>query len=472
MHFIVERIIELASHLGHWGYLVIFLVVLLECQALLGLFVPGESLVLVSGFLAGQGVFKLDALIATIALGAIAGDSLGYELGRYFGRDWLERHGPRVGIREEHLKKIDRFIGRHGGKSVFFSHFMHLLRAVMPFMAGANRMAYWRFVTFNAAGCVLWSVLFSLLGYFMGESWPLVEKWIGRAGSVVGVVVVLAVALVWLGGWIARHETELREQWRAFLGRPRVVAFRRRFAAQIEFIEERLTPGGYLGLHLTVGAVIFLLAGWWFGGVIEDLITHDPLFYIDHRLAAWFGRHSAPVLTHVAKSVGFAGSIPFLTVATMIVGLALIAKRSWHRLAVLVLAVGGGSLLDVTLRHLFQHTRHVIEDPSLRLVAQGFPSGYTVGATLFYGLLAFFVAQSVPRWRWQVFAPLLAVFLILLVGLSRLYLRTHYLSDVLAAIALGIMWLAFSITAVEIHRRYRLQQKEAPRSAPPSEKTG
>ena len=82
----VDQLVNFVGHLGHWGYLVIFLVVALECQAILGLVMPGESLVLVGGFFAEQGVFDLAGLILVISLAAILGDSIGYELGRYLGR--------------------------------------------------------------------------------------------------------------------------------------------------------------------------------------------------------------------------------------------------------------------------------------------------------------------------------------------------------------------------------------------------
>jgi membrane protein DedA with SNARE-associated domain len=166
----IENLINIAGRLGHWGYFVVFLVVALECQAFLGLFMPGETLVLAGGFLAGQGVFDLDALIVTVSIAAIVGDSIGYELGRHLGRGWLLRYGPWIGVRQSHLEKVDGYFQRHGGKSVFFSHFMHLLRALMPFMAGASRMRYVPFLIYNALGCILWATLFTLLGYFLGES--------------------------------------------------------------------------------------------------------------------------------------------------------------------------------------------------------------------------------------------------------------------------------------------------------------
>jgi undecaprenyl-diphosphatase len=121
----------------------------------------------------------------------------------------------------------------------------------------------------------------------------------------------------------------------------------------------------------------------------------------------------------------------------------------------IVLAVGGGSLLNILLKHFFHRQRPVLENPLVTLSSFGFPSGHTMGATLFYGVLALFVAQSVRAWQLRVVAWSLAALAILLIGLSRIYLGAHYLTDVLGAFAVGLAWLAFSWTGVETLRKWR-----------------
>jgi len=93
----LDYLISFVGRLGHWGYLVIFLIVALECQPLLGLVMPGESLVLVGGFFAGQGLLDPGVLIFVISIAAILGDSISYELGRYLGRGWLLKRGDVLG---------------------------------------------------------------------------------------------------------------------------------------------------------------------------------------------------------------------------------------------------------------------------------------------------------------------------------------------------------------------------------------
>ncbi len=194
-----DNVVNIIGTLGDWSYLVVFVVVMLECQALLGLFMPGESLVLVSGFFARQGVLNLPLLIAVISGAAIFGDTLGYELGRRLGLDWLTRYGSRVRLRHEHLHRMDVFLVRHGGKAVFASHFMHLFRSLMPYIAGARRMQYTHFLIFNAMGCVAWATIFVLLGNYAGASWQVVAHWVGHTTRIaLGVLLLISVAvMVW-----------------------------------------------------------------------------------------------------------------------------------------------------------------------------------------------------------------------------------------------------------------------------------
>ena len=198
MSAVLDFLVDLVTRLGHWGYVIIFVGATLESAAFLGFVVPGESLVLVAGFLAAAGALDLVPLLVVVTLGAVIGDSIGYELGRHLGRRWLTRFGPWLGFRPERLDEVDRFFDRHGGKSVLLGRFVGFLRALVPFVAGASRMPYSRFLFYNAVGGGLWAVSFVLLGYVLGASWYVAERWIGRA-SMIGLAMIIVIAgALWL----------------------------------------------------------------------------------------------------------------------------------------------------------------------------------------------------------------------------------------------------------------------------------
>ena len=110
-------------------------------------------------------------------------------------------------------------------------------------------------------------------------------------------------------------------------------------------------------------------------------------------------------------------------------------------------------------RGLFHRPRPVFVHPLVTLSSASFPSGHAMGSTLFYLLLAGLLAVSVHRWRWRVLACVTAVGLALLIGLTRISLGTHYMSDVLGAMAAGVAWLALCLTAVETLHRYHTQTR-------------
>jgi len=230
----------------------------------------------------------------------------------------------------------------------------------------------------------------------------------------------------------------------------------RRFARQISFIKARFSPEGYLGLHLTVGLLVVLLAGWWFGEIAEDMSRDGATRLLDESVIGWFQDHASPALTHIARIVTALGSVVFLTAGSIVTAIALLKRGFIYRVLAVIVTMGGGSLLNILLKHFFQRQRPVLENPLVTLSSFGFPSGHTMGATLFYGLLALLIAHS-TRWGWshRVFAFCCAALLITLVGTSRIYLGAHYLTDVLGAIALGLAWLAFCWTGIETVRRWR-----------------
>lgn len=198
MSSLLQYLLDLVVRLGDWSYLIIFAAAALECAAFAGLLVPGESLVLASGFFAHRGILQLDAVIAAAGMGAIAGDNIGYYLGRHLGRDWLLRKGSRFGIRKKRLNQAEGFFRRHGPKAVFFGRFIGFARALVPFIAGASGMPYRKFVLYDGLGAILWTVGFVILGYVLGASWRVAEQWISRTGLLLGALLLIALLVLWV----------------------------------------------------------------------------------------------------------------------------------------------------------------------------------------------------------------------------------------------------------------------------------
>lgn len=218
------------------------------------------------------------------------------------------------------------------------------------------------------------------------------------------------------------------------------------------FVRRRLSRGSYLGFSLTLGATILVAAAWLFGGIAEDVVTSDPLTVLDEQVAEWFHARSTPGLTNVMLAISDAHDVIGITIMASTLALWLLYKRNWYWLLALALTVPGGMLLNVAMKHAFRRARPSFTDPLLTLATYSFPSGHTAAAMLFYGTFGALLLTQIKNWLGRVLLVILLGLVVALVGLSRLYLGLHYLSDVLAAVALSVAWLALCLTAVNTVR--------------------
>lgn len=215
-----------------------------------------------------------------------------------------------------------------------------------------------------------------------------------------------------------------------------------------KFLKARLSSTESAGLYLTLLLLLLVIAVLVFGAIAEDVFTNDPLTSIDARFSAWLHGHTLPWLTRALLLITLVHSLLSVTVMTLAVGACLWIRRLRVWVLMLMVAVFGGMLLNLILKYVFVRKRPHLGDPLLTLTTYSFPSGHTLMATVFYGTLCGLVVSRAPHWRWRLLAIVVTGLMILLVGFSRIYLGAHYLSDVLAAIAEGLAWLAFCFVAV------------------------
>ncbi len=224
--------------------------------------------------------------------------------------------------------------------------------------------------------------------------------------------------------------------------------WRQRLAPQIGWLSSRLSPTSYLGLRLTLGLTLMIGAAWLFGGVAEDMIHRDPLTYVDAVLAQWLQDHAVAWLTAFALTVSHAHDWAPVLVATLLLCGFFAWKRQCEWLLVTLFTMPGGMLLNWGLKLAFHRPRPTASAYVHALLSWSFPSGHTVAATLFYGLVAVYLVSITRSWTQRMTVVWVALACIILVAFSRIYLGVHYLSDVLAAMGLGVFWLALCTTAV------------------------
>jgi membrane-associated protein len=181
-----ETLALLAAQYGPWLYALLFAVIFAETGLVVLPFLPGDSLLFISGTVVAAAGLNVHALVAILALAAILGDSVNYSVGRYVGPRVYDRPDSRW-IRHDHLKRTQAFYDRYGGITIVIGRFVPIIRTFAPFLAGVAQMPYPKFLAYNVAGGILWIASLVYAGYLFGNI-PWVKD--NLTFIVIGIVVV------------------------------------------------------------------------------------------------------------------------------------------------------------------------------------------------------------------------------------------------------------------------------------------
>ena len=186
----------LQNALSIFGYPAVILFIMIESS---GIPFPGETMLLLASFFAATNhQLQIPIVIACAAAGAIIGDNIGYLAGRTGGRALVQRFGKYVFLKPEHLDYAERFFAKHGDKTVFFGRFVAVLRAWAAFLAGINHMKWRTFLIYNAAGGIVWAIIYGTLGFVAGrvfhDNFAQVEKIAGTIGWI-GTALIVAITI-------------------------------------------------------------------------------------------------------------------------------------------------------------------------------------------------------------------------------------------------------------------------------------
>ena len=153
-----------------FGVLAILLVIFAESGLLIGFVLPGDSLLFTAGYMVQQNILHIDIHIFALLVfaAAVLGDSVGYSFGHKVGRKLFEKENSRF-FKKKYLKQTEKFYDKHGSATIVLARFVPIVRTFAPIVAGASKMHYKTFLTFNLIGGFLWSSLFVYLGFYAGE---------------------------------------------------------------------------------------------------------------------------------------------------------------------------------------------------------------------------------------------------------------------------------------------------------------
>lgn len=434
---------DFANFLGAWTYVVVGLLAFLETGAFVGLLVPGETAMLVGGAVAGLGVIDVYLLIAIAWTMAFLGDTVSFWLGRRLGRGFVLRHGPKVGITRDRYEQVEEYFDRHGGKTVLIGRFIGLVRALSPFVAGSSGMRYRAFAPYSILGSGLQISLHVLAGYFFARSIDAAAEVVGIAALVIGTLIVVSVASYLAWKYLRERENRVRavrwmEERRSTAW---IVRLGRRYETELRWVGDRLTPGGTFGLEVTTLFAIIAVSSFVVIAYAEILSGNGGPTPGDLRAFDVAGLLETGWLIDFAKVFTYLGSSLVVGPLVIVTATVLAVKGRWSEFTVLALA----SITAVVAVDLLKEgiARPRPAGGMVGVDSYSYPSGHAT-YSVFYVWLAVTVALRLrPDMTRKAALVTGGILLAALVGLSRVYLRVHYASDVFGGWALGAFCFAF-----------------------------
>lgn len=434
--FFADLVAFIAAY-PHLAYAAILLLALSESLPAIGVFIPGTAAILAVSALVPSGVVKLWPLLGAATIGAIIGDGLSFWIGYRYHHEILERWP--LNRHPELIARSKEFFERHGDMSVFIARFTPGVRAFVPLIAGTLRMPARRFYAANILSALVWAPSHILPAVFVGAAFGL----FGAAAKPLAILAVLAVIVIWtairLVRLVLRHGPPLLSRLSAWL-RVQAAAGDSRWHRMVLDLLDPTRPDARV---VTLLALVLAGSAWLFFGILEDIVSGDPLVRVDTAIyQALQDLRTGPgdAIMLVITELGDTVVVLAITVA---VSLWLLWQRNWRSAAYWLGAVGGASALNTAIKVALHRPR-----PTELLYsgwsAFSFPSGHSTVNLVLYGFLAFLIGREL-RAVWRLPVVLVMLSMALLIAFSRIYLGAHWFSDVVGGLAFGTAWLTILV---------------------------
>ncbi|MDX2485351.1 MAG: phosphatase PAP2 family protein [Pseudodonghicola sp.] len=459
MTFSLDQILPSLQALGVLGYWIIGLGSMLEAFFLTGVAVPGTLIVDAGGILVQRGLLDFFDLAWFVVIGSVLGSELGYwtgrlAIGRLPGRQRLQSSAA--------FARAWELFEKRGGAALVIGRFLGPVAGLVPLAAGIAGMGRRKFLVWNILSGIPYALAHVAIGYFLGDV-------IGRiGGSLTRVAVLVAVVgllLIVLWGLLYSALRLLPLAWAVFSAALRNLAdipvIARRIAAHpkaARWVGARLDRTAFSGLPLSLLAVVFLYIGAVWVEAIVDFIAGDPLLQLDLRLAELIHHFQSPEPVRIATLITACGGWEVvLPVVAAVVAWMLLEGRSAFAMGLAVSLVGN-TLSVALLKLAFGRPRSPLA--VFTETSGSFPSGHAAASVAAYGMILYVIWRT-GKLRAET-ALTLAGLVAFAIGVSRIYLIEHYLSDVLNGWLVGALWVTIGVAVAE----WRLSRKSCPAMRP------
>lgn len=442
----LDQILPSLQSLGILGYWLVGGASMLEAYFLTGIVIPGTLIVDAGGILVQRGLLDFLDLVWFVTVGSILGSEMSYWTGR-LAKDRLP--GRRRIENSAAFARATRLFARHGGVALVIGRFLGPVAGLVPLAAALAGMERRRFLIWNIIGSVPYAFVHVAIGYALGGALGQIGGSVTRVAVLIGAILLLLTVLWGLLYSLLRllplAGMVLAAALRGIAEIPLMAKALKRHPKTVHRVVARFDRSTFTGLPLTFLSLLIIYIGVVWIDTAMDFALDASMAALDMRLAELIHQFWSPAPIRIASWITIPGGVRVVAplVAATLIWLALAGQRP---LATgLAVSVMGNTLTVSLLKHAFGRSRsplgYFVE------TSGSFPSGHAAVSVAAYGMLAYVL------WRTRVLraesALLLAGLVAFAIGVSRIYLIEHYLSDVLNGWLVGALWLTIGIAVAE-----------------------
>jgi undecaprenyl-diphosphatase len=430
----------LSGHPG-WALTVVVLASFFESIAFIGTFVPGSTAMFVAGALVGTGSLNLGWVFACAIAGAVAGDAASYWFGAKHS-DTIAQLRP-FRTHPGMLAAGQRYFEAHGAKSVIFARFIAPLRAVVPVVAGMLGMTPGRFLVINIVSALVWAPVHILPGVVFGASIELAGAVSFRLVAALAIVV----AVTWLTFRLTSIIVSHARAW-TDTSRRRLLHWARRHDRGVigHAVLGVLDPRHQAAALIVIISGLLLVSAAVFFSTLDDVSRGDPLVQVDVSVYRFLQSFRSSWSDAVLAVFATLGSVPTLSVLTVMVTVWMTVEHRWRTVAYWLTAVVFSQFLILAIQITTQHSVPGAVASGLR----AFPSNHVAASVVIYGFLSFLLARRVGMVS-RILVAMATVVILFSVAFAGIYFGRFTFSDAVGGAALAATWV-FLIALIAVWR--------------------
>ena len=421
---------NITAYLDQYGYIVLFLSLLLE---MLALPFPGELLMTYSGFLVHQGNLNWIPSILVAGVGTTIGMTISYWIGYKLGTPFFKKYGQRFHMGPQRIEKTSIWFGKYGNKLLIITCFIPGVRHITGYFSGITRISFRTYALLSYSGAFFWVTTFITLGKILGPQWEQFHTSIKKyliIGSIIAAVIIIVLYVY------KKYKLEIKSLAIKLL------------AGILSVLHTRKRVGLLLIITtvVTLGLIILMI------GLIQDFLGNEFQDFneiVGLLISLTFKGNWSDTM----RLFSLMGSRYVLVTLLILTVFWILRKGHNKKLELLSLGfvVLGGEIFEESLRkifHTFSPIKHSLENQLL----YAFPSEQSLMTFVIYGFIVFFLARTIGKVWLHTFIPLIGLIALVLIAIGKLFMGNQLPSDVVAGYVFGGVWLGLCIILLEILR--------------------